>query len=558
MKKLVYIPISFWMIIVFSSCLDEKLYDKYTSDDFFTDVNRMDMAVLGCYASLQGNAVYGQNLFTAYDSDTDLQFAQGLAVPTTNYIRNIGHYYILPSETGVENTWKALYAGIRDANMVLANADRVPRESDEEQKKWESLVGEAKFLRALMYFELVRFWGDVPLVLDVPGVHSDMSVERTDRALVYDRIVKDLEEAYEALPWYDEMTAYVCRAHKSAAMGLLARVNLYRAGYSLHQDGTMRRPDNYKEHYEEVLKWTELLIESGKHKLNADYEQIFKNQCQFVLEPQECIFEIDLYFSSGKLSGGVMGYYNAPKVERGKYNETTARINTHHGFYLMFEEGDKRRKVSIGNFRTDKEGKQTEIKPASSETYGIGKWRREYQTEAQFSDLYTSINFVLLRYSDVLLMRAEALNEVNDGPTAEAVELVNQVRRRGYGLPVNTAVTEKDPESGYVDKKLTDFAGYETFLSFIQDERARELAFESAIRRTDLIRWNILADKIAETYHFVEAHRAGTDATEVYYGRNFRYVAYDYFVAGRHGLYPIPARERRENPKLLQNPGYSE
>lgn len=143
MKKLVYIPISFWMIIVFSSCLDEKLYDKYTSDDFFTDVNRMDMAVLGCYASLQGNAVYGQNLFTAYDSDTDLQFAQGLAVPTTNYIRNIGHYYILPSETGVENTWKALYAGIRDANMVLANADRVPRESDEEQKKWESLVGEA-------------------------------------------------------------------------------------------------------------------------------------------------------------------------------------------------------------------------------------------------------------------------------------------------------------------------------------------------------------------------------------------------------------------------------
>lgn len=567
MKKIAYIPVLFWIMLGFSACFDDKLYDRYSSDSFFTSVNRMDMAVLGCYASLQGNAVYGMNLFTAYDSDTDLQIAQGATVPTDNFICNIGHYYILPSEIGIQNTWQALYAGIRDANVVLANADKVPRYSDEEQKKWEKLVGEAKFLRALMYFELVRFWGDVPLVLDVSKVGGDLLVKRTDRTLVYNQIVKDLNEAYQVLPWHDEMLTYVCRAHKSAALGMLARVNLYRGGYSLHQDGKMKRPDNYMDYYKEVLKWTKLLIESGKHELSADYGQIFKNQCQFVLEPKECIFEIDLFFSSGVLSGGQMGYYNAPKVTKGKYNATMNRVNTHHGFYMMFDEGDKRRDVSVGNFTTKADGTQVIISPARSESYGIGKWRREYQTEAQHNDLATSINFVLLRYADVLLMRAEALNEVNGGPTDDAVELVNQVRRRGFGLPASTPVEVMNAETGYVDKKTADFVGHDDFLVYLQDERARELAFESAIRRTDLIRWNILAEKINEMYHFVEAHKGGgnaqnTEDTEgsegIYFKYNFRYIAYDYFVAGKHELYPIPGRERRENPNLIQNPKYSD
>lgn len=540
-----------------TSCLDEVLYNQYSTDTYFTSIERLDMAVMGIYPSLQANAVYGLNFFAAYDSDTDIQFAQGITVPSNNFVRNIGHYYITSSESSIENTWSTLYAGIKDANVILANADEVPCSSDEEREQVEALVGEAKFLRALMYFELVRFWGDVPLVLEPQEVGDDMQVERTDRELVYDRIIGDLEDAVKTLPYYDERVTFVYRAHKTAAMGLLARVNLYRAGYSLRQSGQMQRPENYMDYYEDVLKWTEQLISSDKHKLNPDYEQIFRDQCQYVTDSQENVYEVDMYFLSGVLNGGNIGYYNAPQTARGVYNATQNRIKTHHGFYMMFDDGDLRRDVSVGNFTTSETGEQRVIRPELSMNYGVGKWRRQWQTSDQHNGTGTSINYVVMRYSDVLLMRAEALNEVNDGPTDEALELVNQVRRRGYGLPAMTAVTGTDDETGYVDKTLADFSGHDDFLKFIQDERARELAFEGAIRRTDLIRWNILADKIRETHEFVEAHKAGTGAAEVYFNNSFSFVAYNYFEHGQHELYPIPARERRENPKLTQNPGYS-
>ena len=137
-----------------TSCLDEVLYNQYSTDTYFTSIERLDMAVMGIYPSLQANAVYGLNFFAAYDSDTDIQFAQGITVPSNNFVRNIGHYYITSSESSIENTWSTLYAGIKDANVILANADEVPCSSDEEREQVEALVGEAKFLRALMYFEL--------------------------------------------------------------------------------------------------------------------------------------------------------------------------------------------------------------------------------------------------------------------------------------------------------------------------------------------------------------------------------------------------------------------
>ena len=557
MRKINIFIVFLTAISAVTSCLDELLYDKYSEATYYTSVERLDMAVLGVYRSLQSTNVYGLNMFTAYDMDTDITFASGASVPTSNSIRNLGHYYITTSDSSIEKTWKTLYEGIRDANVAIENAWRVPVSSEDEQAEIDALVGEAKFLRALMYFELVRLWGDVPLVLDVAEVGDDFFARRTAREQVYDRIEQDLKDAVSVLPYYDERSSYVCRPHKTSAMGLLAKVNLHRAGWSLGQDGKMSRPDNYMDYYENVLTWTEQVINSGKHALNPDYEQIFINQCQYVPDPEETVFEVDFYFLSGSLNGGGIGYYNAPQTTRGVYNQASGRIKTHHGFYLMYEDGDKRRDVSIANFTTNAEGVKSEIPPSESENYSPGKWRRQYQTSDQHNGDYTSINYVVMRYSDILLMRAEALNEVNGGPTDDAVELVNQVRRRGYGLPAMTAVTTPDPETGYVDKNTSDFNGHDDFLSFLQDERARELAFESCIRKSDLIRWNILAEKIRETYYFVEEHKDSSVPESLYFSGSFSFVAYNYFEHGQHELYPIPAREIRENSKLTQNPGYS-
>ncbi|NGM90424.1 RagB/SusD family nutrient uptake outer membrane protein, partial [Parapusillimonas sp. SGNA-6] len=165
-----------------------------------------------------------------------------------------------------------------------------------------------------------------------------------------------------------------------------------------------------------------------------------------------------------------------------------------------------------------------------------GKWRRTYELILPRSTTRTATNFPLLRYSDVLLMFAEAENEVNGSPTEEAYEAINQVKRRAYGYDQFTPNTDIDE----------DDLSYQEFLEYIQDERSRELAFEG-LRKSDLVRWGI-------------------------YVRNMQYIAqdvaplsgdfYDFprrtfgSVTERHTLWPIPTYEMGLNPHLVQNPGW--
>lgn len=139
-------------------------------------------------------------------------------------------------------------------------------------------------------------------------------------------------------------------------------------------------------------------------------------------------------------------------------------------------------------------------------------------------------------------MRAEAENEVN-GVTDTAVEYLNKIRRRAYGLDPNTPNTT-------VDRTRTFFMGSkDDFREEIIEERAKELCFEG-LRRMDLIRWNVLGEKIAQTAEqFKQASASGSM-------REYKFTAATNFVSGKHELYPIPARERRENNTLTQNPGY--
>ena len=142
----------------------------------------------------------------------------------------------------------------------------------------------------------------------------------------------------------------------------------------------------------------------------------------------------------------------------------------------------------------------------------------------QVDNNYTNINWYVLRYSDVLLLYAEALNEVNEGPTAEAYEAVNMVRRRGFGLDVTTASADADLDAGL---------SYEEFQKAVRDERAWELAGEGH-RRQDLIRWGIYYDTVMDTYQNLGSwHVNGY----VYY------LGGEYTIEGKHELLPIPQRE---------------
>jgi len=164
-----------------------------------------------------------------------------------------------------------------------------------------------------------------------------------------------------------------------------------------------------------------------------------------------------------------------------------------------------------------------------------GKWRRNWQNPSPKNLNNTDINWVLLRYADVLLMRAEAENEVNEGPTAAAYDAVNMVRRRGFGLPVTTPSATADIPAGLAKDQ---------FLTMLQKERAFELCYEG-FRKFDLIRWNIIGKTLRDTEAALKAYRS-----------NFPYIAGTYFKDNKHELYPIPSREIELDPKLTQNPNY--
>ncbi|GAE85065.1 outer membrane protein [Bacteroides reticulotermitis JCM 10512] len=169
-----------------------------------------------------------------------------------------------------------------------------------------------------------------------------------------------------------------------------------------------------------------------------------------------------------------------------------------------------------------------------------GKWDTEkyvndanYLVEANLSN----INWYILRYADVLLLYAEALNEWKQGPTTDAYEAINMVRRRGFGLPVNTASSRSDLQAGM---------SYTEFQEAVRNERAYELAFEGH-RRQDLTRWGIYYESVRET---------AQDIVDWYSDGAQFYIAADYTKKNKHELLPIPQRDLDLLTKYNQNPGW--
>jgi hypothetical protein len=167
--------------------------------------------------------------------------------------------------------------------------------------------------------------------------------------------------------------------------------------------------------------------------------------------------------------------------------------------------------------------------------YDLTKYQKEDQMIPDGN--YSNANWYLLRYSDVLLLFAEALNEINGAPTDEAYEAVNKVRRRGYGLPMDEVSAVSDLEANL---------SHDAFLKALQNERAYELCFEGN-RKQDLIRWGIYYEKIQSTLYELENFREGF---------GMKYTLYERTQKGKHELQPIPQREKDLMIQYTQNPNW--
>jgi len=231
-----------------------------------------------------------------------------------------------------------------------------------------------------------------------------------------------------------------------------------------------------------------------------------------------------------------------------QFSTTVANVKVVHTFVLDWRDypGDLRRDISVANYRynddkvlwaktetdSDQVAEENDANPTArqpqKQNYTPGKWDTEKyvpQSNHLINNDKSNVNWYVLRYADVLLLYAEALNEWKQGPTADAYTAINMVRRRGYGLSVNT--------NSPADLTGLDMAG---FREAIRRERAFELAFEGH-RKNDLIRWGIYYETVKET-----AQRLGTWWVSAN-SPNYAVARPGYTTKGKHELFPIPQRD---------------
>ncbi len=560
------------MMVSCKDTLTEKPDSFYEKDTYFTSPARAEMAVLGIYSSISHRDHYG-SCNMAFMADDDQYFIQGTSRTVQ---RDVAHYMADASNVWIRNIWQYNYQGIDRANLAIDGIMKM--DGYEQSDALKQLVAEARFLRAFQAFDLVKYWGDVPFKTEYSTTYSSAFGARVDRELIYDQIVEDLNYAKEVLPWATS-TSSPERATQGAARALLMRVLLQRAGYSLHMDGQLERPDDTKrrEYFEQVVKEWEAFQQGSHDFYTGGYEALFKSFSQLELNTQESIFEIAFQYEAGKLNSGWWGSYNGPEVA-----EATGAGNTNYmgranaffralpDWYKFYEDNDARRDVNIVRYRyTWNKDTQQQVKSSTENDQGKwypGKWRREWMALGFKDPNYTDVNYSVLRYADVVLMAAEAYNEL--GNTSEAWNLINEVRERAgashvdattyasvYKAPkVYDLVVPTDATNGATPGKIIidDSDEQGKVRTALYWERGFELCFEGQ-RKYDLIRWGCLYETLTLFgMKSTKLNPADPNKTK-------QYAAYINFTTGKNELYPIPLTEIQSNPMLesKNNPGYN-
>ena len=468
----------------FSSCsdfLEQNPQTDLSENDFYKTADDILSAVNGVYSSLQEGDIYGNwYVFGEIPSDNTRNQLSG-SVTTQN---EFDQFYIDTQNSMIANFWKAAYKVINRTNTVLGRIDGI--EINTELANRYKL--ECKFIRALMYFNLVRVYGDVPLVLKEISISESYDILREPKENVYNQIIADLKEAQDLPVSYS--TAEDGRATQGAAKALLANVYM-----TLHK-------------YAEAETILAEIINSGRYSLlentpgslNIDgYKNVFSPVNH---NSKEGIFQ----FLKGGYGEG-SNYANNFAPENSGTNVvavggTGGNNIPEMDIYNAYEEGDLRRdfSMSLGYYDNRKNNEWVESR------YVCKFMDVPYQNND------ASNNYPVIRYADVILMYAEALNQ--NGKTAEACKYLNMTRRRGFGYQP----TETSP----VDLQTTDKA---QFALMVEQERRVELAFENH-RWFDLIR----------TGRAVEVMRSkGFSLNET------------------NLICPIPQKQIDVNPKLTQN-----
>lgn len=437
-------------LMTFGSCkefLVTEPTDFLSPSNYYQTEQQLEFARAGVYSILGEGALYGHQAHYLYAWDGDMAYMNRFTLTTGPW-----NYFYSTADRYNDSYWSNLYNGINRANVVLANVDNNP---EIDQKKRDVIRGEMLFLRGFYYFMLVQYYGGVPIRTEPTLSVEDVDIARATVKENYDQIVKDMTQAEPLVP---DITAigFGGAISKSAVRGLLARVNLTMAGEPLKDQSR----------YAEAKKWAKKIIDDGGHSLNPSYSQIFKNLAGDKYDIKESIWEVEFWGNLldqyNEATG--LGYINGPRsVAASATGRADAYMSITAKFYDVYEPGDLRKWYNIAHFtynnnQINGDKTLTALPTTQEEKYKMlpAKWRREYE-QVLPKGLRTPINFPILRFSDVLLMYAEAENAIS-GPTAEVVETVNRVRRRAWSKGVNK-IEVTNAGSGYSTAPTVTFSG---------------------------------------------------------------------------------------------------
>ncbi|HLP38181.1 RagB/SusD family nutrient uptake outer membrane protein [Lacibacter sp.] len=515
MKKIIKIYILLVFVFAMNAgckkVLNPEPIGQLTLDANFIDFNGSLNAVNGMYATLSnGNLIRGANAWIEIDQASD--DVMSVSAPSGLY-NFVDYFELVPDNAITYNIMDDFYRVIYRANIII---DRVPQISfptafqlnGTRTSFKDQFIGEAHFLRAFSYYNLVRIFGGVPLHITPISGPSAVNKARSDAAAVYQQIELDLNEAIAKLPLSYTGTGTgneKGRATRWSAQLLLAEVQLTQKKYAEARTNALAVINN-----------------SGGFRLNNTYQASFPALNGGNENTQESLFEIQ--FSSSGLGANatapvghnlswIMGPTNelvggVASLARHRPTDNASPDNEPGftgGLIQEFETGDLRKDAAFHIVQGDG---------------GIQRWLTKKWWEGGRASSSTG-NYVLYRVADAYLIYAEAQNEAG-GPDATAIDFINQLRRRAFGLSLNTASA----------KDINPVQSQASFRDIVRSERRKELALENK-RWFDLCR-----------YGFTYANQVlNTGQKRTKFNQNKM-------------LFPFPQIELINNPLLTQNPGY--
>ncbi len=520
MNKSRFLAISMLAVLIFSSisCDNEEFVqvtdpDNIGGANFFQKVEDLNLAVIAAYTGLSNRGMYKRQLPAIEYLNGDFQItAGGFQFAGLN-----GFQFTSNEDDIIGSVWQDAFRGVARCNIVLERGPEIPAFSENEDLKpiLDRSIAEVRFLRGLYYFHLVSLYGDVPLLeTAISGLDADnFKPSRTSADQIWDFIEADLTFARDNLPKKGEYSSEnVGRATAGAAQGYLGKAHLYQKDYAAAAA-----------EFKKLLATAEGGDEAyGTYSLMTNFEENFLEAFD---NNDESLFEVQFaYFGAGNIwaadDNGSEPETNYAATEFSPIGAQFANAypsdevnaffvanddkagDRHEGTILRYGDDFYGQAFNAGNINS----RITDVVGTSGArgNTGVKKWT--LNTIPFGTILRSGNNMRLLRYSDVMLMYAEAENEVN-GPSAALTDLIVKLRNRANATDVTVAAGSRDE-----------------FRETIKTERRLELTFEF-VRYFDLLRWD-----------------EGTEMPG--------------FVAGKNELLPIPQREIDLNENLAQNPGF--